>query len=563
MVIRSIFVLALLALTTFPASALTQLQASVDSNPIMEGETLVLTVTADDDINSGKLDTSALLKDFMVGRTSISRSKKIMNFDASNETRWQVLLSPKKAGNIVIPAFIIDGVSSTPIQLSVLKAGSQPQQMQNIFMRASLSNEEAYVGQMLTYTVKLYLALELQRGVLNAPDLNGAQIKQLGEDSDSTEIVNGRRYRVIERNYSIIADQPGELSITGASFAGDVLVQSRRNGAMFSFNESKPTQTQAPDIKVQIKPIPQDYHGEWLVSDLVVLKEDWPEKTVEYNIGDPITRTITLLASNTDETSLPEISLSAPAALKTYPEKAQRNTFLRENQMVAQLTQTTAIVATSGGTYTLPEIKVPWWNPHLNKQQFATLPARTIVIKGAVVAPPQPQQLQTQEPATNTSAGFWPWLSLVLALLWLVTLMLWINARKQIKAKPAAKAVIASSSPSSSFAELKVACDANNPTQVLNSISRYYTELYQRPMSLSQIAMTDDFIAKSISLMQKAAYAPVNTSSVNANSVNTSPVGSSKKPAEAVDYAKLINVVKAAKSEQQNVNTSALRQLNP
>nr|WP_275974207.1 BatD family protein [Shewanella pneumatophori] len=551
--------MALLALTAFPASALTQLQASVDSNPIMEGETLVLTVTADDDINSGKLNTSALLKDFMVGRTSISRSKKIMNFDASNETRWQVLLSPKKAGNVVIPAFTIDGVSSTPIKLSVLKAGSQPQQMQNIFMRASLSNEEVYVGQMLTYKVKLYLALELQRGVLNAPDLNGAQIKQLGEDSDSTEIVNGRRYRVIERNYSIIADQPGELSITGASFAGDVLVQSRRNGAMFSFNESKPTQTQAPDIKVQIKPIPQDYHGEWLVSDLVVLKEDWPDKTVEYNIGDPITRTITLLASNTDETSLPEISLSTPAALKTYPEKAQRNTFLRENQMVAQLTQTTAIVATSGGTYTLPEIKVPWWNPHLNKQQFATLPARTIVIKGAIAAAPQQQQqLQTPEPATNTSAGFWPWLSLVLALLWLITLMLWINARKQNKAKPTTKAVITSASPSSSFAELKAACDANNPTRVLNSISRYYTELYQRPMSLSQIAMTDDFIAKSINLIQKAAYAPVNTSSVN-----TSPVSGLQSQAEAVDYAKLINVVKAAKAQQQSVNTSALGKLNP
>ena len=110
MVIRHILVLFILAITaTAPAYAITSLQASVDRNPVIEGESLVLTVVADDDLNSGELNTSALLKDFIVGRTSISRSKQIMNFDARNETRWQVLISPKIRGNITIPAFQIKG----------------------------------------------------------------------------------------------------------------------------------------------------------------------------------------------------------------------------------------------------------------------------------------------------------------------------------------------------------------------------------------------------------------------------------------------------------------------
>ncbi|ABZ77230.1 conserved hypothetical protein [Shewanella halifaxensis HAW-EB4] len=541
MVIRHIFLLAIIALTTaFPASAITTLQASVDRNPVMEGETLVLTVTADDDLNSGKLDTSMLLKDFIVGRTSISRSKKIMNFDASNETRWQVLLSPRSSGNLIIPAFNIDGISSNSIPLSVLKTGSQPQQMQDIFMRANLSSDEAYVGQMLTYKVKLYLALELQRGVLNAPDLEGAQIKQLGEDKDSTEIVNGRRYRVIERNYAIIADQPGELTITGASFSGDVLVQSRRNGAMFSFNESRPTQTQAPKMMVLINPIPIDYHGEWLVSDLVVLKEDWPETATEYNVGEPITRTITLLASNTDETSLPDIVMSTPKALKTYPEKAQRKTFLRDNQMVSQLTQTTAIVATSPGTYTLPEIKVPWWNPHLNKQQLATLPARTIVVKGGEAIEPIEQQV-IQTP-TNNSGGFWPWLSLALGTLWLITLALWLNARKKTSIPTGTKSIAAK--PSNTLSDLQAACHAKDATRVLNGLTRYYTELYQQPMSLSQISMTDSVIATAIERLQRTAFSP-------------------SKLTESIDFAQLLAAVKAAKAAHSQAKTSALVKLNP
>ncbi|WP_299806466.1 BatD family protein [uncultured Shewanella sp.] len=543
MVVRHIFILAIIALTAaFPASALTMLQASVDRNPVMEGESLILTVTADDDLNSGKLDTSSLLKDFIVGRTSISRSKQIMNFDASNETRWQVLLSPRNIGTITIPAFTIDGVSSKPIPLSVLKTGSQPQQMQDIFMRANLSSEQAYVGQMLTYKVKLYLALELQRGVLNAPNLEGAQIKQLGEDKDSTDVVNGRRYRVIERNYAIIADQPGELTIDGASFAGDVVVQSRRNGAMFSFNESRPTQTQAPKMTVSIKPIPADYQGQWLVADLVVLKEDWPETQNEFKVGDPITRTINLLASNADETSLPEIVIKAPSALKVYPEKPQRNTFLRDNQMVSQLTQTTAIVATQAGTYTLPEIKVPWWNPHLNKQQFATLPARTITVTaGAAIEPLQPQ---VTTHSSNSDSGFWPWLSLVLGCLWVITLLLWQKERRNKQAAPNIESSAKATKPHSGLTNLQTACHAKDPTGVLNALTRYYSELYQAPMTLSQIAATDSRLSDCIGQLQQSAYG-------------------SNQQASNVDFATILSIAKMANTDIKQAKASVLTKLNP
>lgn len=110
MVIRQLFIFFIVALmAATPAYAITSLQASVDQNPVIEGQSLVLTVIADGNINSGDLNTSSLLKDFIVGRTSISRSKQIMNFNTRNETRWQVLLSPKAGGNITIPAFNIKG----------------------------------------------------------------------------------------------------------------------------------------------------------------------------------------------------------------------------------------------------------------------------------------------------------------------------------------------------------------------------------------------------------------------------------------------------------------------
>lgn len=541
MVIRHILVLFILVITaTAPAYAITSLQASVDRNPVIEGESLVLTVVADDDLNSGELNTSALLKDFIVGRTSISRSKQIMNFDARNETRWQVLLSPKSRGNVTIPAFQIKGVSSDPITLSVVDRSSQPQQKQDIFMRASLSSEEAYVGQMLTYRVKLFLALELQRGVLSAPVLQGAQIKQLGEDKDSNEIINGKRYRVIERAYAIVADQPGELTINGASFSGDVLVQAKRNGGMFSFNESRPTQTQAPKSVVLINPEPVEYQGQWLVSDLVVLKEDWPESPVEYKVGDPITRTLTLLASNADETSLPELQLSMPSALKSYPEKPQRKSFVRDKQMVSQLTQTTAIVATKAGTYTLPEIKVPWWNPHLKQQQYATLPARTIVVTGGTteidIAP------SATNTATITDAGYWPWVSAILAILWLVTLVLWLNARKQQPSKSKPVENVNVSQPVNSRKILESSCAAKDPTAVINALSAYFADVYATPMTLQDIGKQSTELSNMVIALQQSAYSEQNT---------------------IIDYQRLLKLALSTKATNKQRHTSALNALNP
>ncbi|MBB1383222.1 protein BatD, partial [Shewanella sp. SR41-2] len=425
MVIRTFFSL-LLFIIAAPVFALSQVQATIDRNPIVTGEYFVLDIIADDDLNAGALDTSVLLDDFIVGRTSVGRSTKMVNFDTTKETRWQVLLSPKSAGNVTIPAFNIKGISSNPITLKVIPQGSPADEVQNVFIKINNNASEAYVGQLITYKVKLYLAVELQRGVLSAPVIEGAQIKQIGEDKDGSEIIDGRRFRVIERTYGIIADLPGELVINGASFSGDVLVEAPRRGGMFGFNESRPMQTEAEREVIQINPTPPSYQGKWLVSDIAVLKETWPDDISEFEVGSPITRTISLIASNTDDTSLPDIDIPLADGLKAYPEKPLRQTFVRDNQVVSQYSITTAIVPTKPGTYTLPEINVPWWNPHLKKQQFATLPARTINVVGSTTA-------TTDIPPADTfsavqDSGYWPLLSAVLAVLWLITLVLWRKA---------------------------------------------------------------------------------------------------------------------------------------
>ncbi|MEI6860434.1 MAG: BatD family protein [Shewanella sp.] len=564
MVVSKRLLLALVTLVfSIPTFAISQLETSVDRNPAVEKEYLVLTIIADDDIKTRDLDTSALLKDFVIGRTSVSRSTRIVNFDSRKETRWKILLAPKHAGTVIIPSLSINGVESIAIKLSVVATGSLPQQMRSLFIRTSLSTEEAYVGQLITYNVKLFLAVELQRGLLSAPNLDGAQIKQLGEDVDTTEIFNGRRYRVIERTYGIIADQPGELTIDGTSFSGDVLVQGSRQGGIFSFNESRPMEARAAKSIILINPIPNEYHGEWLVSDLVDLNEDWPDEAQEYRVGNPITRTISLLALNTDETSLPEIFIPIQEGLKHYPEKPVRKTFLRNKQRISQLTQTLAIVPTKAGEYTLPAITVPWWNPHTKRQEQAKLPARTITVIASDVAEVNLPQINML--SASHTLGYWPWLSLIFATLWLATLLLWKKSRYQVKqlmdnlADPTmAKTVtgtetndekiqhqassVLTAKQENSLSTLKAACKQQHPGKVLTALQAHYSEQYSHSMSLANIAELSIELNKVISQLQISAYSKEQT---------------------PVDHQMIIEAVKSSQIKKTQQRVSALVELNP
>jgi hypothetical protein len=94
--------------------------------------------------------------------------------------------------------------------------------------------------------------------------------------------------------------------------------------------------------------------------------------------------------------------------------------------------QSEALVARSGGTWTLPEIRVPWWNIETDRLEFATLPARTVVVTAVQTADQisDPTIAPSASPAGTTLP---PWLWAVSAAGWLVSLvlgiLLWLSRR--------------------------------------------------------------------------------------------------------------------------------------
>ncbi|GEA02850.1 hypothetical protein KUL17_17470 [Alteromonas sp. KUL17] len=354
------------------------LEATIDRNPVMLDEAIRLTVTADGSADRDAFDSSPLLKDFVVGRTSVSSQTSIVNFDTKRTTVWTTTLFPRKEGSFTIPPLTIEGKSTKPIQVKVIPVQEQSNVARDYFVTTDIDLKEAYLNQQLLYTVKLFLSSNIERGSLQAPEMQNAEITQLGEDKQYTDIVNGKRYQIIERQFAVVPQASGEFTLRGPIFTGEVMAANTNQRFGF-FNRTQQINRVGPDIMVNIKPIPQGIDYPWLPSEMVRVDEEWPQGD-SFVAGEPVTRIVTLTALGVVEEQLPDIPEFYPPNFKLYPDQSNTTTVEKDRSLISQRQTSLAIIPTQPGNFVLPEITIPWFNTLTQQTEYATIPARSITV---------------------------------------------------------------------------------------------------------------------------------------------------------------------------------------
>ena len=375
-----VFLLTLL-LSTAAYADVNSLEATIDRNPVMLDEAIRLTVTADGSAGRDAFDSSPLLKDFVVGRTSVSSQTSIVNFDTKRTTVWTTTLFPRKEGTFTIPSLTIEGKSTKPIQVKVIPVQEQSNVARDYFVTTNIDVKEAYLNQQLLYTVKLFLSSNIERGSLQAPEMQNAEITQLGEDKQYTDIVNGRRYQIIERQFAVVPQASGEFTLRGPIFTGEVMAANTNQRFGF-FNRTQQINRVGPDITVNIKPIPQGIDYPWLPSEMVRVDEEWPQGD-SFVAGEPVTRIVTLTALGVVEEQLPDIPEFYPPNFKLYPDQSNTTTVEKDQSLISQRQTSLAIIPTQPGNFVLPEITIPWFNTLTQQTEYATIPARSITVAPA------------------------------------------------------------------------------------------------------------------------------------------------------------------------------------
>lgn len=450
MVARLITVIALLSILATQALAQQTFRVEPDRTNLHENEALTLTVVGEMELsinldslfNLGSLELPApdiekLESDFEILGQNQKYSVRTVNGDTQAEITWTYQLAPRRSGSLTIPELNFNDARSEPITITV-QAGSardETGEPRDAFIELAVDKDQVYVQEQLALTVRLFFTGNLIRGDLTEPEHPDAIIESLGKQNEYSRFRDGQRYRVVERRYAIYPQSPGALTIDPIRFEG----QTRSNRGQLVFLRDS---AQLFDISVNAPP--DQFSGDvWLPARELTLTERGLANITEVSIGQSMTQTIVLTADGLPANALPPLTPTIPDGLRSYPEQPETETTISNETLTGSLTQTTALVGVEAGTFTIPEVRVPWWDTEADQERIAVIPARTLTVlpaagsQAAVPASAQPEAVETEvaTPPQNNPEGnqrnYWPWITALLAAGWIITLLLWRRQGKR------------------------------------------------------------------------------------------------------------------------------------
>ncbi|UVJ42635.1 BatD family protein [Pseudomonas sp. LS1212] len=478
----SVFLLSLLFTLQAQAAALI---ASVDRTLLNSGETVELTLETRDITQFGKPDLSPLDALFEVRSTRQVNRLTTLDGQTQATTRWIITLLPLQNGTVEIPALHLGEVQSQPISLQINQSEeSAISTLTPVFIDASLDEDSVYVQAQTILTLRIYHSVSLYDDSSLSPlQISNARIEQLGESRTYEKLINGIRHGVIEMRYAIYPQQSGKLIIPAQVFSATP-VETGTGQVPGVPKPGKQTRVSSAEIPLTVKAKPADYPVDtpWLPARSISLEESWSPDTPGSQVGDSLTRTLTLKAEGLSSAQLPPLPATEVDGLRRYPDQPRMSNQNTDRGLVGSREEREALVPTRSGGIELPALEVVWWNTHEDHLERSSLPARTLhVVNNPSLAVETPA---SSESPAQSGAALWHWQlsTLLLACTTLLGFGLWWRARWQ----PAVlRATQSGPSPRSLLDDLKRACQANDPHATRQALDAWAR---QQPETLADMA---------------------------------------------------------------------------
>ncbi|WP_170164667.1 BatD family protein [Thiocapsa rosea] len=379
-------------------------RAEIDRERIAANETLILQLYGDGRL-SGEPELQALEADFDILSRSQSERMSVLNGAVSHTREWRIELAPKRLGRLEIPTLVWGAARSAPLTVEVVEdaaAGDPAAGPKPIFVRTETDAPAPYVQQAFHYRVQvLYREREApQRAVLSEPQVEGATIARDGEDRASVEMIDGMRYQVIERRFLVVPLQSGPLVIRGPRLEA-VMPAPRPAGrsaaddfdALFGAGPfpglsgmsagGRRIVERAPDLEIQVRAQPPGSSSPWLPAESVEISDEWIPASPRFQVGEPVTRVLTVTARGATAAQLPPLMLDPPDGAQIYPGQTRAEDLPGVGAPVGLRSLEVAFVPTRPGPVTLPEVRVPWWDTGEDRERVAIVPARTLEVAAA------------------------------------------------------------------------------------------------------------------------------------------------------------------------------------
>ena len=156
--------------------------------------------------------------DLTNGRTSTSQQTSIINGAREYSVTQQLIIDADapRIGTFTLPTYVFQYKGQTlrapaaTLQVVERAADAGPTTDELIFLKAD-TPDQLYIGQTTTLQLKLYIATNVRLSSLSSFDrsADGFTISELPGSQETSEIVNGRSYRVLNSTLSITPIQTG------------------------------------------------------------------------------------------------------------------------------------------------------------------------------------------------------------------------------------------------------------------------------------------------------------------------------------------------------------------
>lgn len=516
-----------------------KVQYFLDRGEIRENETFKLKII----VQNPSTLANALTLDFLpeeLERLSLQQfnNSTMINGQFHSEMGWEVKLLARQAGTYTVPATKFGGETADSFTIRVLpaidelKEDSSPAKVK---LRAALNLDEVYVQQQLILTVRIYRSVVTRHESLTLPNATGAVLEQLGDDRTFEMVQGSTSYRVVERQFAIFPQQSGELLIEPMTYTATILDENQSSNP-WGLSRTKPISLSTPQYKVTVKPKPVSAEEPWLPATNLKLEASWLPANQTFAVGSPATLEFKIKGTGLLQTQLPNITFPEVDGVKIYRDTPEYQQLINRLGVTSHHIEKLAIVPSQSGEVTIPEVRIPWWNTVTDKQDYAVLPAMTIEVKPQA----QTSQAASTQPvisnktnneqnisetgaaqqgnmkSTEESLNIWQIISIILAALWLLTLILWRFTKP--KQYGADNKVMTSSSNQldqnfrTSLTDIERACkknDAKTAHQLLLKWCRNQPHL-KHIKNLNQLKQTvnNPELAQQLESLQASLYSP-------------------------------------------------------
>ena len=517
----TLMALCLLTLLLASATSRAALTVSLDRDRVALGDSMRLTITATENEEISSTDLRPLLVDFEILQRSTSSNTSITNGRRTHTKQLLIDITPRREGTLKIPPMRAGQQATKLLLVAVAPAPKSSAAGQTVLFEAEVDRDSVYVQGQVILTLRVQQAINLDARSITELKLDNAFVRPLEQNSFRRNI-DGRPWLVLEVRYAIFPEQSGTLEIPVQTFSARE--SQARRGFFDRGSGGRQLRRSTESLKIEVLPRPANFTATtWLPARRLTLEESWSTAPEQLRAGESTTRTIRILGEGLQGAQLPPVLFPATDGLKYYPDQPDISDTEVATGLLGSRQDSAAVVPTRAGSWTIPEIRIPWWDIESGQVRYAVLPGREITVAAAdpatltTLAPaPTLDIATTAAPSAGTPATHntlqWQIVGVVSSIGWLLTLVYLLWSRRKPGAPLPHLSTQDNPSEKRAFKQLLAACASDSAGHARQAIIDWAAVLLPQAtvVSLDQVAslLGDEDFSRELDSLNANLYSP-------------------------------------------------------